>query len=390
MLNRINFLFLDLYRYRSKHLSIFIIATLLISLLSATLFISTSIQKDLQATLKTAADFTLQKFRAGHMEDMPESRVEEFLNIEGVSDARGRVYGYYYYEPLEHHFMIVGIDLYDPKVQASLQKMIQGIDIEAFLKRKNMLIGSGVKQFFDKYSYDEYYIFRPPDRSKEKVYIYGTLPQSSDIVSSDLIFMSKDLARTILGIQEGYVSDIVVNVANKEELEKVKEKLIISHFDMRVIDKRAVTAYYEALFDYKSGLFLALFLIALCTFLLILYQRYTMVLSFEAKEIALLRLVGYSLSDVIYLKLIENFIVAMSAFMLGNILAFIYVYLLDAPLLRDIFLGYKNLEISASFSYYPDFATLSQLFFLFVVPFILSILIPVYRVCVADISEKLQ
>lgn len=390
MINRLNFIFLLLYKYRAKHLSIFFISTLTLFVLSSILFVADSIEKDLQKTLDSQADFTLQRFKAGKVLDTPSNWIDQFLVIDGVSSAEGRIYGMHYYEPMETYFMVVGVDFFDTQVTQSMKTLVKNLDVDKFLERKNMIIGAGVKRFLDEYHYFKYYIFRPPNRGKEKVYIYDSFDKDSGIITSDMVVVEKELARKILGVEDGYVTDIILEVKNKDEMQNIKEKLIMSHFDMRIIEKKDIQTYYKNLFNYKSGVFLALFMSSFFTFLLILYQRYSMVSYVDAKEIALLRMVGWSIRDVISLKLSENLIVAISAYLSGSIIAYLYVYIFDAPLIKDIFLGYSNLDSCVTFGYTPDISMLVLICFTFVIPFILSVIIPVYRVSITEPSEVMR
>ncbi len=389
MLNKkyINFLFLLLFTYRKKHIAIFIISTLLIAVIASVLFISSSIQKDIDATLKNQADFTIQRYRAGKVLNTPEIWIDEFIDIHGVTNVQGRIYGMHYYDPLEAYFMIVGVDFFDKQVVKTVEKLVENLDIEKFLQRDSMIMGSGVKELFDSYEYRDSYSFRPPDRSIKKVYFYDTLPQYSDIVSSDIIIMDIDLAREILGVEDGKVTDIILQVPNPLELETIHTKLIVSHFDARIIQKDNIKKYYINLFNYKGGVFLTLYTIVLLTFLLILYQRYSMISNIDAKEIAILRSVGWKINSVIWLKLSENFIVALWAYFSGIIIAYLYVFILDAPLLKNIFLGYSNLSNKTSFSPFIDTEALWILFLLFVVPFIIAIIIPIWRVSTIEPTE---
>ncbi len=386
----INFLFLLLITYRKKHTAIFIISTVIVALMASVLFISSSIQKDINTTLENQADFTLQRYKAGKVLNTPESWIDEFIEINGVTNAQGRIYGMHYYDPLEQYFMIIGVDLFDKQVVKTLQKLVKNLDIERFLQRDNMIIGSGVKKLFDEYEYNDNYNFRPPDRSIKKVYIYETLPKSSNIVSSDMIIMDINLAREILGVREGEVTDIILEVPNPLETQTIRTKLIVSHFDMRVIEKEDIRKYYKNLFNYKGGVFLTLYLIVIVTFLLILYQRYSMISFVDAKEIAILRSVGWKIDRVVWLKISENFIVALSAYLVGVIVAYFYVFALDAPLLKNIFLGYSNLSGDISFSPQIDKGALGVLFLLFVIPFMIAIIIPVWRIATIEPTEVMR
>lgn len=387
MLNKLNFLLILLLSYKKKHIGIFIISTLLITLVASVIFLSSSIKRDIYSTLDKQADFTIQRYQAGKVLNTPEIWIDEFLEISGVTKAQGRVYGMHYYEPAEQYFMIVGVDFYDTQLVKTIEFLVDNIDIEKFQERKNMIIGSSVKKFLDEFHYFDYYVFRPPDRSIEKVFIYDTFPSSSDIVSSDMIIMDIQNARKILGVEDGFVTDIVLSAPNSQELETIDIKIRVSHFNMRTIKKTDIHNYYENLFNYKGGIFLTLYIIVLSTFLLILYQRYSMIRDVDAKEVALLRIVGWKINEILWFKIAENFLIIFSAYLAGLILAYIYIYFLDAPLLKYIFLGYSNLSTTISFS--PDISLkeLLLIFLFFVTPFIVAIIIPLWRLSIKEPTE---
>ena len=386
----INFLAVLLYNYRTRHLWIVFISVLLVSIISSALFVSSSIKRDIFLTLDSQPDFTIQKYKAGKVLNTPSEWVDEFSEINGIASSTSRVYGMHFYEPSETYFMIVGIDFFDKSTIKSLEKVFENLDVSEFLSRDNMIIGSGVKELFDYYKYKDSYSFRPPDRSIKKVYFHSEFPKDTQMITNDMVIMDIDLAREILGLEDDEVTDIAIEVPNPLELEMVKTKLIVSHFDMRIIAKEDIAKYYENLFNYKGGIFLALYLISLITFLLILYQRYSTVVHSDAKEIAILRLSGWKISDVIWLKLSENFIISVSSYMLGIIIAYFYVYILNAPLIKEIFLGFNNLSNSVAFSPNIDIASLVLIFLIFVIPFMLVILIPVWRVAISEPYEVLR
>ncbi len=385
-----NFLASLLFNYRAKHLWVVFISTLLVAIIASTLFVTSSIKKDVFLTLDSQSDFIVQKYKAGKVLNTPSDWVDEISEIKGVESATPRVYGMHFYEPSETYFMIVGIDFFNISAVKSLQIMFDKLDVAEFLSIDNMIIGSGVKELFDYYKYKKSYSFRPPDRSIKKVYFHSEFPKDTQIITNDMVVMDIHLAREILGLEEDEVTDIAVEVPNPLELEMIKTKLIVSHFDMRIIAKEDIAKYYENLFNYKGGVFLALYLISLITFLLILYQRYSTVVHSDAKEIAILRLSGWKISDVIWLKLSENFIIAIVSYMLGVIVAYVYVYIFNAPLIKEIFLGFNNLKNSVAFSPSIDIASLVLIFLIFVIPFMLVVLIPVWRVSISEPYEVLR
>ncbi|MMZ68918.1 hypothetical protein D1872_316660 [compost metagenome] len=99
---------------------------------------------------------------------------------------------------------------------------------------------------------------------------------------------------------------------------------------------------------------------------------------------------GWSIKDVIRLKLLESLTIALLAFGTGFLLAYGYIFGLHAPLLKEIFLGFGNLPVALHFTPVIDFGMLSSLFLFFIVPFLASVVIPVWKIAVTDASEALK
>ncbi|MEA3523560.1 MAG: FtsX-like permease family protein [Campylobacterota bacterium] len=385
-----NFLFLLLYKHRVKHLSIFFISTLIVFILSSVMLVSNALQEEIDQTLDAQPDFIIQKMRSGKSVNTPVSWADEFQSIEGISQAQTRIYGQYFFNPNGEYFTIVGIDFFEQHNSDKLQKVISDIDMKSFLAKPNMIIGQGVKALLDKYHFFEYYIFKTPNRSKLEVTIYDTFTPESSLLSNDVIIMDIDLAREILSISEDESTDIALYSPNELEADNIYIKLVLKHFDIRVIQKSDIAKAYERLFNYKGGLFLILYMIVLLTFMMILYQRYSMVQSSDKKEIGILRALGWSIKDVIILKITESFMLALGAFLIGFIFAFIYVFFLDAPLLSSIFYGYSNLPTHIALAKSIDFSLLSLLFLFYILPFMAAVLIPSWRASVIDPLEAMR
>ena len=75
---------------------------------------------------------------------------------------------------------------------------------------------------------------------------------------------------------------------------------------------------------------------------------------------------------------------------LGVISALFFVYTLQAPLLKDIFIGYSRLKPAFDLSFAVDFQTLFLLFLLTVPLYIASIIIPSWRVASMNADEVMR
>ena len=386
----LNFLFLSLYKHKSKHIAIFIISTLLIFILSAMTFIASSLQQEAQNSLKGESDFIIQKMRSGHAVDTPLAWIDSISQIRGVSVVTPRIYGKYLLPNDNKYFTIIGVDFFDEQIVENLKKLFSTLDIKAFLSEDQMIVGEGVRAYMKNNHYKSYFNFLTPKGEQKRVTIYDNFPHKSNLVSSDLIIISADLAREILGVDEEFASDISIAVPNEAERDNIAFKLKSLHFDARIIAKTDMQRAYENYYDYKSGIFLLLFILSLTTFMLILYQRYAMVGSSDKKEIAILRMLGWSIKDVLKLKLYETLFIGIFSFLLGVVLGYVFVFIFNAPLLRDIFLGFGNLALHPTFQPVIDKGIFASLFLFFILPFVFAIIIPVWRIAIIDPYEGMK
>ncbi len=129
---------------------------------------------------------------------------------------------------------------------------------------------------------------------------------------------------------------------------------------------------------------------ALFTFFMIIYDRSSGLSSEEKREIGILRAVGWSIDDILKEKFYEGFIISISAYTMGIILALGFVYILQAPILRGIFEGYSELRTSFNLPFILNVETLALIFFLTVPIYIASTIVPAWRASSLDVDEVIR
>ncbi|BAK74500.1 MAG: ABC transporter permease [Arcobacter sp.] len=385
-----NFLFLLLSKHKSKHIAIFIISILIVFLTSSILFLKNSLQKEVNSTLENQSDFVIQKINSGKTQNIPTSWIDDFSSINGVTSVQQRVYGLYYFMPENIYFTIIGVDFFEETTNKNIKELLNILNISDFLSTNSMIIGNGVKKIFDKYHYFDFYDFKLSNNNLETIKIFKDLPKEANLVANDLIIMDINLAKQILNINEDEATDIILNVPNNLERQNVKEQILIKHSNIRVLQKDELKKMYENMFNYKGGIFLILFIVVLFTFILILYQRYSMISSTDKREIGILKAVGWSIKDIIKLKIMENFIVAFMAFIIGVIFAYIFIFILNAPILKNIFIGFSNIQNDFTISSNIEISSLITLFLFFMIPFLSAVLIPVWKVAIIDSTKSMK
>ncbi len=384
-----HFLTLLLFKQKGKHIGAILISVIIIFLLSSVLFISSSLQNILMGTLENQADFAVSRVQAGKNINTPSDWLDKILEIDGISKVSPRVYGRYFFTPREKSFLIVGVDFFDEQSAKEFQSLVKELDLKSFLSTPSMLVGEGVKSFLEEHYYKNHFSFKTPKGSFKKVKIHQALPSQTNLIANDMIIMPIELAKEIFGMGENELTDITFNVPNDAEWDNIIGKIHLLFYDVRVMEKREIKKAYENLYNYKGGLFLILYLVTMVTFMLILYQRYSMVYSMERKEIGILRAVGWSIKDILKLKFYENLVIVVVSFILGIVLAYLYVFIFDAPLLSQIFLGSENLDNSVKFIPVLEFGILGSIFLFYAIPFLAAVLIPAWKIAVTPPKEAM-
>jgi len=376
----------SLLRQRYKTLFIYIVLSALIFLLSSLFFITNSIKHELYSTVDSLPEITIQKIKAGRQDEIGVEAVDEILQISGVQSAVARVWGYYYFENAGVNFTLVGIDEYEEQYKESLKSVAEQLDFES----SYMIVGEGVKRVMDRSYYKEYFNFIKPDGKMKRVNIGGVFEGDTELESNDVIVMSKKNIREIFGIDETKATDIIVKVANPNEIATIASKIKLLYPDARVVTKDDLKISYQNIFDYKSGVFLALFIVSLFTFFMIVYDKASGLSSEEKREIGILKALGWRIDDVLKEKFYEGFIVSFFSYMTGIILALFFVYVLNAPIMQNIFIGYSQLKTSFNLPFVLDLQSMALIFFLSVPVYIAATIVPAYRSATLEADEVIR
>ncbi len=394
MKNKINTYLIEyainsILRQKVKSFFTVFVFTFLTFLLTSVFFITNSLRYELDATLESLPQIIVQKIKAGRHYDIDESVVDTLLEIDGVEDALSRVWGYYYFVNAGVNFSVVGLDEYENQYKNSFDKIVKKVELEKD-SGSFMVVGSGVKKVMNDSYYKEYFNFVKPDGTLKKVTFAGVFDADTELESNDVIVLSKDTAKEIFDMDETKATDIVVKIQNPKEIAMIASKIKLLYPDTRVVTTDDLKVSYQNIFDYKGGIFLALFVVVLFTFFIIIYDKSSGLSSEEKKEIGILKAIGWRVDDVLQEKFYESFIISFFSYMVGVGIALGYVYILNAPLLQNIFTGYSQLKTSFTLPFVFDIQTLFLVFFLSVPTYIGATIIPSWRVATLEADEVIR
>ena len=373
-------------RYRAKNIFIGVVLTLLIAVLASFFFVQNSLQYELASTLDAQPQIIVTNQKAGRDTTIDERVIEKLLTIKGVSDVTSRVWGYYEFKHMNAKFVIVGIDTFENQYNTTLADIANNSELNA----SSMLIGEGVQKILNKSYYQDYFNFMTPDLHVQKIYIAGVFKAATTLESNNMIVMSKDTARKIFGYTSSEATDLAVSVTNPDELSAILVKIQNLFPTFHVITRKDFKIALQNQFDKTSSIFLTLFIITLFTFFMIVYDKSSGLSSEEKKEIAILKAIGWKIEDVLKAKWYEGLIISLVAYLSGIILALFFVYVLNAPVIKHIFIDYNDMTNDFVLPFVVDYETLFLLFLLSLPVYMFATVIPSWRVATLDADEVMR
>jgi ABC-type lipoprotein release transport system permease subunit len=183
---------------------------------------------------------------------------------------------------------------------------------------------------------------------------------------------------------------VAVDLGNPEEATVVTRAIHDKEPELRVLDKRILARTYQLTYGRRAGIVLAAALPALFAMLIVAWERMSGLAPSERREIAVQKAVGWSTADVLYAKLYESILVGVLAFGAGVTLAYTWVFLLGAPLLREVLSGWSVLYPEVALTPAVDPADLVGVAAMVLLPFFSAAIFPAWRAAIVDPLQAMR
>jgi ABC-type lipoprotein release transport system permease subunit len=221
-------------------------------------------------------------------------------------------------------------------------------------------------------------------RDTKAVFLVGPVRSESNILTNDLIVISRQDLIQFFDLPANRSTDIAVSVNNPNEVPTIAKKIKEIYPDTRPITKSEIIRTYDAVFNWRSGMVLAIFSSALLAFCILAWDKATGISAEEKHEIGILKAIGWDTADILELKFWEGIVISLTSFLLGLIAAYIHVFLLDATILSPVIKGWSVLFPDFRLTPYVDIYQLFVLAFLTVPPYVASTIIPSWKTAITD------
>ena len=288
----------------------------------------------------------------------------ELKDIRGVSSIKARLWGYYYDPIVGANYTLMVAE--DPDVIPGCIAVGEGVS-------RTRLASPG-----------DTIEFRTYQGVTIELEIKKVFSSEFGVVSSDLILISADDFRRVFGTSEEYATDLAVNVRNLKELPTIALKVAELLPDTRQILREELLRTYDAIFNWRGGILLAILFGAVLAFIIFAWDKASGLSVDERREIGILKAIGWETSDIIRMKFWEGLVVSLSSFLMGLVLAYIHVFFASFMLFESVLKGWAVLYPDFKITPFVDGAQVAALFFLTVVPYTVATIIPSWRAAIVD------
>jgi ABC-type lipoprotein release transport system permease subunit len=361
---------------------------MVVTLLAAVLFATSALRGEAERGRQTQPDMIVQQLAGGRPGLIDPSTLSFLQQLPGVRRATARVWGYVFLPSLNANVTVIGRTPDTADLSAVRGVLRSGRDARPG-ERGAALIGQALAELL--HVRDGDVISLPsPREDAPTLNLVGVFDSPVALYTSDVILLDVEGARAILDIAADRATDVAIELGNPEEAAVVTRAILDKEPDLRVLDKRILARTYRVIYGRRAGIVIAAALPALFAMLILAWDRINGLAYAERREIAVQKAVGWSTADVLYAKFYESVLVGVLAFGAGVALAYAWVFLLGAPLLREVLSGWSVLYPQTALTPAIDPADLLALGGMVLLPFFAVAILPAWRAAIIDPMQAMR
>lgn len=365
----------SLLRRKYKNLSLIVVYAFTIATLGSVLFLTHALKLEATDSLVTAPELVVQRIVAGRHDLVPTQYADVIRKFPGVGSVTPRVWGYYYDSLIKANLTLIGISSYQGELDL--------LDGRLPENPEECAIGMGVAEAFGPTLGDDL-VLEDSEKKRTVFKITGIFRAESNLLSNDLVVLQEAALRDFFSLDQGLATDLVVQVHNQREIKTLAKKIKYNLPDTRPISRDEILHTYDTLFNWRSGMMLAVAVAALIAFCILAWDKATGISAEEKQEIGVLKAIGWETADVLAVKFWEGVVISLTSFVLGLLAAWLHVFVFGAPALVPLLKGWSVLFPKFQLTPAVDFYQVFVLAFLTIVPYLACTVIPSWKTAATD------
>ncbi len=279
-------------------------------IVGAALVLTRAVEGTARRMIEAGPSLVMRKLDASGFAPMPLSVTASVAAVPGAMSVRGRIWG-----PARAGSDPVELVALDATSTAALKQA--GLPVP---DDETAVVGPGFT-----HKVKAYVVVSGPG-GQATLQMIGALPETAGLVAQDTFLVSPAVARRVLNVPEGYVSDLVIDVNHESEEDAIRPDLgNVVPFATVISTRHEAMGRAAVSLGRRGGLFMLLLLPAGLA-LLVLVIGVARDRAGRSKELGILKAVGWTTGDVLTLHLFRAIWVAAPAVSLGMAGAWLSVF----------------------------------------------------------------
>lgn len=325
----------NIIRNRARSIVVVICLVAILLPFITAIAISEGVKFQASISVDQGADIYVTLDNYGSNAPIPLEFVERFQKLEGVIKVVPRVVGRTYFAT--RLSAIVGI------LPENIPQELDFIDGRVFQKRGEVIIGKALSEEFNLSKRMMFALSQNPFITFKVVGIFE--PGNTTIWSSDMILMSfKDASDFFL--MDGKATDILIytrpGYAGKLA-EKIQEDWMVNEKStdppLRVQDKGLVKRYFLRGYNYRAGVFTALYTVAFALAIPSILVTSGFGLTERRREIGVLKATGWQTQEVLEMVALENLVISLTGAPLAILLSILWLKVFNGSFIAQFFIA---------------------------------------------------
>jgi hypothetical protein len=381
-LSLLTYALFSLQSHWRKYLLLWSVYVVLVALFASVVMLTSALRRESVSLLSQGSpDLWIQKISGGRLLPMPESFADSLLTFRGVSRVLPRVWGYLFDSPTGGLLTVMGID--------SLPDLPYLSGYRGKLKAGEMLCGTGILELRQLQIGDALTLENSQGQLSTFL-IVGAFETQADLLTRDLLLLSRHDAKELLGYDSLEVTDFALVIPNNLEVNNIERKIARKFGGLRLANRSQLAATYASVLGWRGGLFTLGFVLSAATFLVLIWDKSASFSGSERRESVLLKALGWSVSDILTMRFLEGAVICVSAALAGIFLAYVHIFWLDAIWIKVMISGWSSLYPNFSLDASLHLEDVGVVMAFAVLPYLAASLVPAWLSAVLSAEEALR
>lgn len=368
----------SLWRNRLKNGGVVLVFSFVIFMVASFSLVVSSLEQSAVRVLDSVPDITVQQMSAGRQIAFQQKDAAVVETIFGISRIQPRVWGYYFDVTNGANYTVIGDAGFDHDEQLPGLAIIYRDDKESSPGLNPVVIGQGIKRNMELHGRRSFSLFRP-DLSLMSFQTIGVFAENTALVTDDLIVMDLDAARLLFDMKRGEITDLLVSVANPEEIKTIAAKISDKLSGSRVVTREQIGKTYRVAFGWRSGFGLVCLFGSVAAFIILAWDKATGLTPEQRREVGILKALGWQTGDVMTLRFWESASLSFCSFLLGYGCAVAHLLWFKGSLFQPVLLGWSVLKPPLHLVPVLRAEDILIIFSLSVLPYLIATVIPAWR-----------